>query len=129
MARPHIRPHEEQEESARLLEQAFIAGFRTAADPASFLRLARVPQELARGDDMLRLLEVKIVERTVVGAVTPGFGTRQLVYHPFPSALTSTTSAAVLVYCGEAGIRELAWADVMAGSASTRERKESAGAG
>ena len=129
MARRHIHPHEEQEESARLLEQAFIAGFRTAADPASFLRLVRVPQELARGDDVLRLLEVKIVERTVVGAVTPGFGTRQLVYHPFPSALTTTTSAAVFVYCGEAGIRELVWADVMAGPAPTRERNESAGAG
>ena len=116
MARPHVHPHvhqHEQQEGARLLEQAFIAGFRTAADPASFLRLAAVPQELERDGDLLRLLEVRIVERTVVGAVTPGFGTRELVYHPYPSALTSTTSAAVLVYCGEKGIRELAWTDAM----------------
>ena len=112
MARPHVHPHEEQE-GARLLEQAFIAGFRTAADPASFLRLAAVPQELERDGDLLRLLEVRIVERTVVGAVTPGFGTRELVYHPYPSALTSTTSTVALVYCGEKGIRELAWTDVM----------------
>jgi hypothetical protein len=117
MARPHIHPHlhprGEQEEGARLLEQAFIAGFRSATDPTSFLRLARVPQELERDGDLLHLVELRIVERTVVGAVTPGFGTRQLVYHPYPSALTSATSATVLVYCGEKGIRELAWDEVM----------------
>jgi hypothetical protein len=112
MARPHLHRHEEQAQGAHLLEQAFIAGFRSAADPASFLRLAAVPQQLAHGD-VLHLLEVKIVERTVVGAVTPGFGTRQLVYHAYPTALTSTTAAAVFVYCGEEGVRELGWADAM----------------
>jgi hypothetical protein len=122
MARPHIHPHEEQEEGERLLEQAFITGFRTATDPASFVRLAAVPQKLQRDDDVLHLLEVKIVERTVVGAVTPGFGTRQLVYQPYPSALTTAMSATLFVYCGTQGVRELAWAEVMAG------RTESAGA-
>jgi len=111
---PHLHPHGEQEEGARLLEQAFIAGFRTADDPASFLRLAGVPQELERDDEVLRLLEVRIVERTVVGAVTPGFGTRELVYHPFPSALTTTDASVALVYCSPAGVRELTWAEAMA---------------
>ena len=117
MARPYVHSHihgqGEQEEGARLLEQAFIAGFRTAADPASFLRLAGVPRELERNDDVLRLLEVRIVERTVVGAVTPGFGTRQLVYHPFPSALTTGDASVAFVYCGEKGVRELAWDEAM----------------
>jgi hypothetical protein len=127
MARPHVHRHEEQAEGQHLLEQAFIAGFRTAADPASFLQLAAVPQELAQGSDVLHLLEVKIVERTVVGAVTPGFGTRQLVYHAYPTALTSTTAAVVLVFCGEQGVRELGWADAMAGPVPVE--KETADAG
>jgi hypothetical protein len=118
MARPHVHQHPhprgEQEEGVRLLEKAFIAGFRTAADPASFLRLAAVPQELERDDERLRLLEVQIIERTVVGAVTPSFGTRDLVYHPYPSALTTTHASVVFVYCSQEGVRELAWVEAMA---------------
>jgi hypothetical protein len=124
MARPHVHPHAVQAEGVRLLEEAFIAGFRTATDPASFLRLTAVPQALEQGGDRLHLLEVKIVERTIVGAVTPGFGTRQLVYHAYPSALTTAAAAVVLVYCGAEGVRELTWAEVM----PTRARTESVGA-
>lgn len=51
MACPHVHPHEVQAEGVRLPEDAFIAGFRTATDPASFLRLTAVPQALEQGGD------------------------------------------------------------------------------
>ena len=43
----HDKTHEHGEPDLDLVEMAFVEGFATAKDPASFLRLARIPFEAA----------------------------------------------------------------------------------
>lgn len=100
-------------EDAAFLEEAFIEGFRHAGDKAGFLRLARVPHELADG---LKLVEVRIADAFEVGTATPGFGTAELVYHPFPAAMVRRTTRLSFVYRTLRETRELGWSQVMAAS-------------
>jgi hypothetical protein len=72
-------------------EHAFIEGFRQVSDKLGFLRLARIPLELAYGGGpSLKLMEVTIEEVTEVGRASPGFSSRELVYHPLPQGLSTT---------------------------------------
>jgi hypothetical protein len=82
------------DEEAAVLEGAFIAGFRTAADKQAFLALCRVPTSVPtpNGGPSLKLVEVRIEDVVVVGAVSPGFGARELVHQPLPGRLTRQAS-------------------------------------
>jgi urease accessory protein len=91
-------------EERKALEAVFIEGFRNAADKIGFLRLAHVPLELADGG---KLVEVQLQDRTEVGAVSPGFGSRELVYQPLPGRLARSTGELVLVYQTLEGRRAL----------------------
>jgi hypothetical protein len=72
-------------------EGAFIDGFRQVSDKLGFLRLARIPLELAYGGGpSLKLMQVAIEEVTEVGRASPGFSSRELVYHPLPQGLSTT---------------------------------------
>jgi hypothetical protein len=72
------------------LESAFIEGFRHAADKPGFLRLARIPLEPDRaGQPGLKLMQVMIEDIIEVGRASPGFGSRELVYHPLPARLVT----------------------------------------
>src|SRR5437879_5032181 len=54
------------------VESAFIEGFFSASDQASFLRLARIPFEVTCPDrTRLQLLRVEVDALTDVGSVTP----------------------------------------------------------
>ena len=100
-------------EGARLLERAFIDGFRAAADKASFLRLARIPTEATiDGQPGYKLLEVRLVDSVAVGTATPGFGTGSLVYQAFPGELIRTETCLRFVYARIDRTREIAWADL-----------------
>ena len=94
-------------------EAAFIAGFRSAPDKASFLRLVGIPTETTiDGRPGYKLMEVLLSDRHVVGAATPGFGGADLVYHPFPGELIRSKVELVLVYCSATDRQELDWAGV-----------------
>jgi hypothetical protein len=67
------------------VEAAFVDGFLGAADPTSFLRLARVPFEIAIDDARLKLLRVEIDALTDVGSLTPHLGGGTFRYDPLPS--------------------------------------------
>jgi hypothetical protein len=72
------------------LETAFIEGFRQAGDKQGFLRLARIPLELDRaGQPGLKLMQVVIEDVVDVGRASPGFASRELVYHPLPATLVT----------------------------------------
>ena len=108
-------PPADADEDARLQEAAFIAGFRSAPDKASFLRLAGVPQEWRDTDGQgWKLLEVRIADSFSVGAATPGFATPELVYHPFPGAMVRQATELRFVYATVQETRELGWSDVRA---------------
>ena len=102
-----------QEEQAAL-ESAFIDGFRQARDKPGFLRLAQIPLELDGGDKPgLKLMQVAIEEVFDVGRASPGFGTRELVYHPVPASLVAGIARLRFCYVSTDELRELTLADVL----------------
>jgi len=99
-------------------EDAFIDGFRTAPDKLGFLCVARIPLELPAGGDEpgLKLLEVILEDSFEIGRASPGFGTRELVYHPLPGKLVITRRRLAFRYVSLTERRDLTLAEVLAGS-------------
>jgi hypothetical protein len=95
-------------------ERAFIEGFRQVSDKLGFLRLARIPLELAHGGGpSLKLMEVAIEEVTEVGRASPGFSSRELVYHPLPQGLSTTRLGLAFHYVSLKTRRILSFAELM----------------
>jgi hypothetical protein len=80
------------------VEEAFVDGFLQTTDPTSFLRLARVPFEIAAGGSNLKLLRVEINALTDVGGLTPHLGGGTFRYDPLPSGLVSRRRRLSFVY-------------------------------
>ena len=100
-------------EGASLLEAAFIEGFRNAGDKAVFLRLAGIPHDLPGKDgEGLKLFEVRVSDHYEVGTAAPGFGTSELVYHPFPGAMVRCSTRLRFIYASLRETRELTWAEI-----------------
>ena len=96
------------------VENAFIAGFRAASDKLGFLRLARIPLELERaGKPGLKLMQVVIAESYEVGRASPGFASRELVYHPLPARLVTAAARLSFRYVSAEDVRELELAELM----------------
>ena len=96
-----------------LIEAAFVDGFRQASDPTSFLRLARVPFELALADGTrLALLRVEVEAIADVGAVTPHLGGASFRYDPLPGRMVSRRSRLRFVYFDGQGLRALGLTEV-----------------
>ena len=97
------------------VEDAFIAGFRGAPDKAGFLALARIPLELmAEAGPGLKLLEVVIEDSFEVGRASPGFASRELVYHPLPGKLVTSRTRLAFRYVSSERLEELSLAEVLA---------------
>jgi hypothetical protein len=95
-------------------ERAFIDGFRQVPDKLGFLKLARIPLELAYGGGpSLKLMEVAIEEVTEVGRASPGFSSRELVYHPLPEGLATTRRRLSFHYVSLKTRRVLGFAELM----------------
>lgn len=100
-------------EEIRLLQAGFIEGFRSASDKLVFLRLAKVPLELP-GPPGLKLIEIRVLDRTAVGAASRGFATDELVYHPLPKSMVKAAADLTLVYVSSRGVVEKTLAEVLA---------------
>jgi hypothetical protein len=95
-------------------ERAFIDGFRAASDKQGFLALARIPHQLPDGDGpSLKLVEVILADSFEVGRASPGFASRELVYHPLPGKLVSSRTRLSFRYVSLAHMRELSLAEVL----------------
>jgi hypothetical protein len=95
-------------------EGAFIDGFRAAADKQGFLALARIPLEVPDGDGpSLKLVEVILADGFEVGRASPGFASRELVYHPLPGKLVTSHTRLAFRYVSIARAREFSLADVL----------------
>jgi hypothetical protein len=89
------------------VESAFIAGFRHAGDKLGFLRLARIPLEVFPAHRPgLKLMQVVIEDTFEVGRASPGFGSRELVYHPLPGKLATATARLCFRYVSTEGVCE-----------------------
>lgn len=96
------------------MRRAFIDGFRAAADKQGFLALARIPLALADGDGpSLKLVEVILADSFEVGRASPGFASRELVYHPLPGKLVTSRTRLSFRYVSIARARDLSLADVL----------------
>jgi hypothetical protein len=95
-------------------EGAFIDGFRAAADKQGFLALARIPLELAdRDGPSLKLVEVILADSFEVGRASPGFASRELVYHPLPGKLVTSRTRLSFRYVSIARAIEISLAEVL----------------
>jgi hypothetical protein len=98
-----------------LVETAFVDGFATAADPTSFLRLARIPFDVAASDGTrLVLLRVEIEAATDVGGIMPHLGGASFRYDPLPAKITSRRRRLRFVYFDGNGLRPLTLGEVRA---------------
>ncbi len=94
------------------VEKAFVEGFVAATDPTSFLRLARVPFELAVDGRTMRLLRVEIDALTDVGSLTPHLGGGSFRYDPLPAHFISQRRRLRFVYFDGDGLRGLSYAEL-----------------
>jgi hypothetical protein len=101
---PHLPPdhkheHDHGEPDLDLVEMAFVEGFATARDPASFLRLARIPFEAtdAQGQRLV-MLRVETEAVTDVGALMPHVGGGSLRYDPLPARMVTHRRKLRFVY-------------------------------
>ena len=94
------------------VEQAFVDGFFAATDPTSFLRLARVPFEMAANGATLRLLRVEIDALTDVGSLTPHLGGGSFRYDPLPANFVSQRRRLRFVYFDGENLRAMSYAEL-----------------
>jgi len=95
----HDRADHAHEPDLDLVEMAFVEGFATAKDPASFLRLARIPFEATAADGgKLVLLRVESDAVTDVGALMPQLGGGVMRYDPLPARMVTHRRRLRFVY-------------------------------
>ncbi|MEM9222798.1 MAG: hypothetical protein AAGB11_10390 [Pseudomonadota bacterium] len=115
----HLHSHagvsrHDQDEDAHALMKAFIAGFRAADDKTSFLRLSGVPHTIedSRGRPM-HLVEARIEQTHQLGTASPGFGTGELTYLPYPGAMVRAREGMTFTYVSMAERRDLPLHEVL----------------
>ncbi len=95
----HGDDHHHHEPDLDLVEMAFVEGFASAKDPASFLRLARIPFEATGADGTkLVLLRVESDAVTDVGALMPQLGGGVMRYDPLPARMVTHRRRLRFVY-------------------------------
>jgi hypothetical protein len=91
--------HDAHEPDLDLVEMAFVEGFATAKDPASFLRLARIPFEaIDAAGTKLVMLRVESDAVTDVGALMPQLGGAAMRYDPLPARMVTHRRRLRFVY-------------------------------
>ena len=89
----------ERAEETQALAAAFLDGFRKAADKTSFLRIAGVPFKRAGSDGLaMHLVETRIESKWQLGTASPAFGSRELVYLPYPGGMVAERETMTLTY-------------------------------
>lgn len=113
----HSHLHGESErEDIQALAESFIDGFRQAEDKTSWLRLAGVPDSIAGPDGLeRRLVDVTVTDGYQVATASPGFGSRELVYLPYPGAMVRPRTTLTLIYVSLSGRTDIDLIDFLAG--------------
>jgi hypothetical protein len=105
--------HDHREPDLDLVEMAFVEGFARTSDPASFLRLARIPFEAvdASGTKMV-MLRVESDAVTDVGALMPQLGGASMRYDPLPARMVTHRRRLRFVYFDGSAPRVLTLGEV-----------------
>lgn len=97
----HVHGDSGSEKRAELqtLATQFVQGFREANDKTSYLRLANVDFHREGTDGLtMHLVDAKITSNWQVGTASPAFGSRELVYMPFPGEMVSERETMTFTY-------------------------------
>jgi hypothetical protein len=109
----HEHDHDQREPDLDLVEMAFVEGFATAKDPASFLRLARIPFEAVDAEGhKLFMLRVESDAVTDVGALMPQLGGGAMRYDPLPARMVTHRRRLRFVYFDGSAPRVLTLGEV-----------------
>jgi hypothetical protein len=115
---PHDHHHDDHapgEPDLDLVEMAFVEGFASAKDPASFLRLARIPFEATDAEGTkLVLLRAETEATTDVGTLAPQLGGGALRYDPLPARMVTHRRKLRFVYFDGSAPRRLTLGEVRA---------------
>ena len=96
-----------------LVEQEFYRSALTSTDPTSLLRLARVPFVAdIGGGKVMRLLSISVFDEIEVGAISPGYGGTDVVYHAVPASRVTHSRNLRFVYHTPDGIRAFTYAEI-----------------
>ncbi len=102
-------------EEIKLLEKAFVDGYRKAEDKLGFMRLSGIPMELApHGRPARKLVKVTVSDTFTVGSAGPGFGSRDLVYQPFPGEMVTSETALEFLFVHVDGTETYTLAQLLA---------------
>ena len=89
----------ERQDELATLATSFVKGFRSAEDKTSFLRLAGVPFALTGSDGLkMHLVDTAITSNWQIGTASPAFGTRELVYLPYPGEMVRERETMTFTY-------------------------------
>ncbi|MCW5715120.1 MAG: hypothetical protein KIT43_11470 [Bauldia sp.] len=113
----HSHPRaDHRADEIRALAATFVEGFRSAEDKTSYLRLAGVPDSIPGPDGLARrLVDVTISDGFQVATASPGFGTRDLVYLPFPGGMIAPRTTLTMTYVSLTGRSDIDLVDFLAG--------------
>lgn len=96
-----------------LVEQEFYRAALTSTDPTSLLRLAHVPFVAdIGGGKLMRLLSISVADEIEVGAISPGYGGGDVVYHPVPASRVKHSQNLRFVYHTPDGVRAFSYAEI-----------------
>lgn len=102
-------------EDLQALAETFIDGFRAAEDKTSYLRLAGVPDQVEGTDGLARrLVDVTIMDGYQVATASPAFGSREMVYLPFPGSMIHPRTTLTFVYVSLTGRSDVDLVDFLA---------------
>lgn len=89
----------EKREELKVLATSFISSFKTADDKTSYLRLSNIPFSKEGSDGLaMHLVDVNITSNWQIGTASPAFGSKELVYMPFPGEMISEREMMVFTY-------------------------------
>ena len=95
----HADPEKELLDRLTALAASFIEGFRKADDKPAFLELAGVARSRIGTDGLkMHLVDASIQSKWQLGTASPAFGSRELVYLPYPSAMVQDRETLTLTY-------------------------------
>ena len=95
----HGGSNRERADEIQTLATSFVQGFRAASDKTSYLRLAGVPFSREGTDGLkLHLVDAAISANWQIGTASPAFGSRELVYMPYPGEMVQERETMTFTY-------------------------------
>lgn len=89
----------ERKEELKVLMTSFIEGFRGAKDKTSYLRLADIPFSKTGTDGLkMHLVDTNITSNWQIGTASPAFGSRELMYMPYPGDMVTERENMIFTY-------------------------------